>query len=102
MAEQQSQPFQLSFNPSWKVDFQDSRVTSDGGLLLVRELDECLGLSTVIAENIINDRRGAKSHSVTAPGSAAAVHLQPLGRIRRCERCRTAVARPAFPLDRLG
>jgi hypothetical protein len=57
MAEQQNQPFQLSFNPSWKVDFQDSRVTSDGGLLLVRELDECLGLSTLIAENN-NDRRG--------------------------------------------
>ena len=45
MGEQQNQPFQLSFNPSLKVDFQGSRVTSDGGLLLVRELDERLGLS---------------------------------------------------------
>jgi hypothetical protein len=32
-------PFQLSFNASLKVDFQGSRVTSDGGLILVRELD---------------------------------------------------------------
>lgn len=37
MGEQQNQPFQLSFNPSLKVDFQGSRGTSDGGLLVVRE-----------------------------------------------------------------
>jgi hypothetical protein len=35
---EQNQPFQLSFNPSSKVDFQGSRITSDSGLLLVREL----------------------------------------------------------------
>ena len=58
MGEKQNQPFQLSFNPSLKVDFQGSRVTSDGGLLLVRELDERLGLSALIAENIMDDRRG--------------------------------------------
>ena len=40
------------------MDFQGSRVTSDGGLLLVRELDERLGLSTLITENIMDDRRG--------------------------------------------
>jgi hypothetical protein len=50
--------FQLSFNTSLRIDFQGSRVTSDGGLLLVRELDECLGLSALIAENIMDDRRG--------------------------------------------
>ena len=34
-------PFdKYSFNSSLKVDFQGSRVTSDGGLVLVRELDE--------------------------------------------------------------
>jgi hypothetical protein len=58
MGETQNQPFQLSFNPSLKVDFQGSRVSSDGGLLLVRELDERFGLSTLIGENIMDDRRG--------------------------------------------
>jgi hypothetical protein len=58
MGEKQNQPFQLSFNPCLKVDFQGSRVTSDGGLLLVRELDERLGLSALIAQNIMDDRRG--------------------------------------------
>src|SRR5438128_11318689 len=58
MGETQNQSFQLSFNPSLKVDFQGSRVTSDGGLLLVRELDERLGLSALIVANIMDDRRG--------------------------------------------
>ena len=58
MGEKQNQPFQLSFNPCLKVDFQGSRVTSDGGLLLVRELDERLGLSALITDNIMEDRRG--------------------------------------------
>jgi hypothetical protein len=40
MGEEQSRPFQLSFNTSLKIDSQESRVTSDGGLMLVRELDE--------------------------------------------------------------
>jgi hypothetical protein len=57
MGEKQNQPFQLSSNPSWKVDFQGSRVTSDSGLLLVRELDEHLGLSSLIAEHLTGDRR---------------------------------------------
>jgi hypothetical protein len=56
MGEKQNQPFQLSFNPCLKVDFQGSRVTSDGGLLLVRELDERLGLSALIADNIMDAR----------------------------------------------
>jgi hypothetical protein len=42
MGEKQHKPFQLSFNGLVKVDFRGSRVTSDGGLLLVRELDEHL------------------------------------------------------------
>ena len=44
MGEKQTKPFQLSFTGSLKVDFQGSHVTSDGGLILVRELDERLGL----------------------------------------------------------
>jgi hypothetical protein len=36
MGETQNQSFQLSFNSSLKVDFQGSRVTSDGGPILIR------------------------------------------------------------------
>jgi len=44
VGETQNQPLRLSFNVSLRVDFQGLRVTSDGGLILVRELDERLGL----------------------------------------------------------
>src|SRR5437016_5235999 len=58
MGEKQNEPFQLSFNASLKVDFQGSRVTSDGGLILVRELDERLGLGELISEHLSDVRRG--------------------------------------------
>ena len=60
MGEKQNQPFQLSFNASLKVDFQGSRVTSDGGLILVRELDERLGFGELIAQHL-NDPRGTNT-----------------------------------------
>jgi hypothetical protein len=56
MGEKQNQPFQLSFNPSLKVDFQGSRVTSDGGLILLRELDERLGFSELIGQHLTDSR----------------------------------------------
>lgn len=57
MGESQNQPFQLSFNSSLKVDFQGSRVTSDGGLIVVRELDERLGLGDLIAQHLADSRQ---------------------------------------------
>jgi hypothetical protein len=56
VGEKQNQHFQLSFNASLKVDFQGSRVTSDGGLVLVRDLDERLGLSELIEQHLTDSR----------------------------------------------
>jgi hypothetical protein len=58
VGETQKQPFQLSFNVCLKVDFKGSRVTSDGGLILVRELDERLGLEKLIGEHLSDSRQG--------------------------------------------
>jgi DDE family transposase len=58
MGEKQNQPFQLLFNTFLKVDFQGSRVTSNGGLILVRELDERLGLEKLIEEHMSDSRQG--------------------------------------------
>ena len=58
MGEIQNRPFQPSFNSSLKVDFQGSRVTSDAGLLVVRELDERHGMSELISDNLTDARRG--------------------------------------------
>ncbi len=58
MGEKENKPFQLTFNGFLKVDFQGSRVTSDGGLILVRELDERLGLGKLIDEHLSDSRQG--------------------------------------------
>src|SRR5271169_4778732 len=58
VGETQNRHFQLSFNSSLKVDFQGSRVTSDGGLVLVRELDERLRLSELVDRHLSDSRRG--------------------------------------------
>ena len=66
MGEKQNQPSKLSFNASLKVDFQGSRVTSDGGLILVCELDERLGLGELIAQHLIDSRRGKNTQLALA------------------------------------
>ena len=60
MGDKQNRPCQLSFNGLLKIDFQGSRITSDGGLILVRELDERLGLNELIGEHL-TDHRGPNS-----------------------------------------
>ena len=59
------------------------RVTYDGGLLLVRELNERLGLSALISSNIMDDRRG-KNTQLPIPDllRQSIYSLQSLGRIR--------------------
>ena len=56
MGESGKQPFQLSFNRCLRVAFQGSRVTSDGGLILVRELDERLGFGELIEQQLTDSR----------------------------------------------
>ena len=58
MGELHLEPFQFAFNGFLKVAFQGSRITSDAGLLLVRELDERLGLATLISEHLSDSRQG--------------------------------------------
>ena len=49
-----------------KVDFQGSHVTSDGGLILVRELDERLGLGELIDEHLSDSRQGTNKQFTLA------------------------------------
>ena len=56
MGEGQKQEFQLSFNRFLRVGFQGSRVTSDSGLILVRELDERLGFGELIEQHLTDSR----------------------------------------------
>jgi hypothetical protein len=72
MGEKQNQPFQLTFNASLKIDFQGSRVTSDGGLILVRELDERWGRRLpLVGENLAKRGGGDGRVSEQVIGNAA-------------------------------
>ena len=56
MSESGNDLFQTSFSSSSKVDFQSSRMTMDGGLILVRELDEHLGFGELIERHLADGR----------------------------------------------
>src|SRR5262245_16875978 len=77
MGEKDRESFQFTFNGFLKVEFHGSRVTSDAGLVLVRELDERLGLTSLITEHLTDSRHGLKTQfgladlvrqSVCSPG----------------------------------
>jgi len=51
-----SGPLRLQFDRSVKVEFRGSAISSDGGLLLHRELDDALGLSDMAA-GLLSDMR---------------------------------------------
>ena len=50
--------FSSTFNGLLKVAFQGSHITSDAGLILVRELDERLGLEQLITDHLSDSRHG--------------------------------------------
>jgi len=51
-------PFIAFIHRGLKIDFQGPRLTSDGGLILVRELDERLGFGDLIRQHLTDPRRG--------------------------------------------
>ena len=56
----------IRFNGKIKLEFYGARLTSDGGLLVYRELDEALGLFNS-ASTVMNDRRTGRNiqHDMT-------------------------------------
>src|SRR5215204_4577847 len=49
----------LVFDHRLKLEFHRTRITSDGGLLACRELDDALGLSEIAGEGLTDPRTGA-------------------------------------------
>jgi hypothetical protein len=58
MGDARSGPVRLSFNLHLRVEFPGAAVTSDAGLLLLRELDEHFGLSALIERHLTDPRTG--------------------------------------------
>ena len=58
MGDAKSGPVRLSFNPQLRVESRGATVTSDGGLLLPRELNERLGQGALIEPHLTDPRTG--------------------------------------------
>ena len=67
MGESRKEALRVQFDSNVKLEFHGAKVTSDGGLLLYRELDEVLGL-TALAEKVLQDPRTGQNtqHTMTA------------------------------------
>ena len=65
--EAETGPLRLQFDRSVKFAFRGSSISSDGGLLLHRELDDALGLTDAAAALIGDPRTGRNSRNAS-PG----------------------------------
>jgi hypothetical protein len=58
--------FRLSAKASLRVDFRGSRVTPEGGLILVRESDGRLGVERLIGGHLSDSRQDLNKQSTLA------------------------------------
>ena len=55
-------PLRVAFDRRIKLEFHGARITSDGGLLAYRELDDTFGLTAIAALRLAEGRRGKNIH----------------------------------------
>jgi len=67
LGEAKNEGIKLLFNSRLRLEFRGAKITTDAGLLAVRELDEMMGL-TDMATDLIEDKRTGKNIQHRIPG----------------------------------
>jgi hypothetical protein len=67
MGDGEKAPLRLQFNPKVRLEFHGSTITSDAGLLPLRELDEALGLTSMADDHFQESRTGRNIHHHLVP-----------------------------------
>ena len=80
--EGQELPLRVAFDRRIKLEFHGARITSDGGLLAYRELDDTVGLTATAASDT-RRRPAREEHSAPAARFIAPGRLRPPRRLRR-------------------
>ena len=67
MGEARKDALRLDFNRKLKLEFHGTKIASDAGLLVYRELDEALGLTSLVDSELRDIRTGKNTrHSIAA------------------------------------
>ena len=54
-------PLRLQFNPKVRLEFHGATITSDAGLLPIRELDDALGLTPILPADYLQESRTGRN-----------------------------------------
>ena len=88
-----------TFDRRIKLEFHGARITSDGGLLAYRELDDALGLTDTAITKLLDGRRGKNTRHKLSGLFRRAVFGRLAG-YEGCQRRRAARPRPRDVRDR--